>query len=48
MQGQIKRASLSRGKPKLSLEVSDPSGLAKKSTISFEGLPAGNYKLSHG
>ena len=48
MPGQIKRAVLSRGKPKLSLEVSDPSGLAKKSTISFDGLPAGNYNLSHG
>ena len=48
MQGQIKRASLSRGKPKLSLEVSDPSGLAKKSTILFDGLPAGSYKLTHG
>jgi hypothetical protein len=48
MQGQIKRASLSRGEPKLSLEISDASALAKKSTISVDGLPAGNYKLSHG
>jgi hypothetical protein len=47
-QGQIKRASLSRGKPKLLLEVWDPSGLAKKSTILFDGLPAGSYKLTHG
>ena len=48
VQGQIKTARLSRGKPKLSLEVSDPSGLAKTSTISFDGLPTGNYQLSQG
>jgi hypothetical protein len=48
MPGQIKTARLSRGKPKLSLEVFDPSGLAKKSTVSVDGLPAGNYKVSHG
>jgi hypothetical protein len=48
MQGQIKTARLTRGKPKLSLQVTDPSGLAKKSTISVDGLPAGNYTLSHG
>ena len=48
MPGQIKRAVLSRGKPKLSLELSDPSGLAKKASVSIDGLPAGNYRLSHG
>jgi len=48
MPGQIKRARLTQGKPKLSLELSDPSALAKKASISVDGLPAGNYKLSHG
>jgi hypothetical protein len=48
MPGQIKRARLTRGKPRLSLELLDPSGLAKKASISIDGLAAGNYKLSHG
>ena len=48
MPGQIRRARLTRGKPKLSLELSDPSGLAKKAGVSIDGLPAGDYKVSHG
>jgi hypothetical protein len=47
-EGQINKASLTRGKPKLSLEISDPSGFARKSTISISGLPSGNYKVTQG
>jgi hypothetical protein len=48
MQGQIKKASLDRGKFSLTLEISDPSGLAKKSNISVNGLPSGKYKVTQG
>jgi hypothetical protein len=48
MQGQIRKASLSRGKLKLALEITDSTGLAKKSVISIDGLPAGNYKVTQG
>jgi hypothetical protein len=48
MPGQIKKASLGRGKLGLTLELSDPSGLAKKSNISVSGLPSGNYKVTQG
>jgi Family of unknown function (DUF5695) len=48
MQGQIKRASLGRGKPSIVLEIADASGLAKKATISIDGLPSGSYKVAHG
>jgi hypothetical protein len=47
-EGQIRKATLTRGKPKLSFEISDPSGFAKKSTISIAGLPAGGYKVTQG
>jgi hypothetical protein len=48
MQGQISKASLDRGKLRLTLELSDPSGLAKKSNISVSGLPSGDYKVTQG
>lgn len=48
MTGQIKKATFRRGKPGLVLEVSDSTGLAKKTTVSIDGLPSGNYKLAHG
>jgi hypothetical protein len=48
MQGQIKKASLHRGKAGLTLEVSDPTGFAKKAAISISGLPSGTYKVTHG
>jgi len=47
-QGQIKKASFRRRRPGLSLDISDSTGLAKKTTVSIDGLPSGNYKLSHG
>jgi hypothetical protein len=47
-QGQINKASLHRGKPALTLDVSDPAGLAKKAALSIAGLPSGNYKVTHG
>jgi hypothetical protein len=47
-QGQINKASLHRGNPALTLDVSDPTGLAKKAAVSVVGLPAGNYQVTHG
>jgi len=48
MQGQVKTATFDRGKFRLALEISDPSGLARNSAILISGLPAGNYKVTHG
>jgi Family of unknown function (DUF5695) len=47
-QGQIKKASLDRGKVRLALEISDPTGLTQKAQISIDGLASGNYKVTHG
>ncbi len=47
-QGQINKASLRRGKPALTLDVSDPTGLSKKVAVSIVGLPPGNYRVTHG
>jgi Family of unknown function (DUF5695) len=47
-QGQINKVSLRRGQPALTLDVSDTVGLIRKAAISVEGLPAGNYKVTHG
>jgi hypothetical protein len=46
--GQIQKASFRRGRPGLSLDISDSTGLAKKTTVSIDGFPSGNYKLAHG
>jgi hypothetical protein len=48
MQGQIRKASFRRGRPGLSLDISDSSGLANKTAVSIDGLPPGNYRLAHG
>jgi Family of unknown function (DUF5695) len=48
MQGQIKKASLDRGKVRLALEIADSTGLAKTAEISIGGLAAGNYKVTQG
>jgi Family of unknown function (DUF5695) len=48
-QGQVTRASLSRDKSVLRLEIADPAGVAKNSVITVRGLPPGkSYKVRHG